>query len=87
MMVLSRVLHHLVTLLSSSFLTNPRQVTSFTGSAVNTAVVEMNMSPGLVLVYLLLSPNIANCTVRVTRLRLGLLLQSFLEYQRPMINI
>ena len=68
MMVLSRVVHHLVTLLSSSFQTSPRQVTSFTSSAMNTAVVEMNMSPGLVLAYLMLSPSIAFCTVRVTRL-------------------
>ena len=52
MMVLSSAAHHLATLLSSSFQTSPRQVTSLTSSAMNTAVVEMNMSPGLVLAYL-----------------------------------
>ena len=44
--------HHLLTDLSSAFHTSPRQVTSFTTSARNTAVVEMNMSPGLVVVVL-----------------------------------
>ena len=48
MMVLSSAAHHLATLLSSSFQTSPRQVTSLTSSAMNTAVVEMNMSPGRV---------------------------------------
>ena len=68
MMVLSRALHHLATLLSSSFQTRPRQVMSLTSSAMKTAVVEMNMSPGLVLAYLMLSPNMAFCPVSVTRL-------------------
>ena len=47
--VLSSAVHHLLRLLSSLFQTRPRQVTSFTNSAMKTAVVEMNMSPGLVL--------------------------------------
>ena len=68
MMVRSRELHHLATLLSSSFQTRPRQVMSLTSSAMKTAVVEMNMSPGLVLAYLMLSPNMAFCPVSVTRL-------------------
>merc|ERR1712012_669380 len=68
MMVRSRALHHLATLLSSSFQTRPRQVMSLTSSAMKTAVVEMNMSPGLVLAYLMLSPNMAFCPVSVTRL-------------------
>ena len=69
MIVLSMADHHLVTLLSSSFHTRPRQVTSFTSSAMNTAVVDMNISPGLVLAYLILSPNMAFCPVSVTKLQ------------------
>ena len=34
--------------LSSEFQTSPRQVTNLTSSARKTAVVEMNMSPGLI---------------------------------------
>ena len=55
MIVLSRHAHHLETL-------------SFTSSAMKTAVVEMNMSPGRVLAYLMLSPSIAFYPVSVTRL-------------------
>ena len=68
MIVLSRHAHHLERLLSSSFHTSPRQVISFTSSAMKTAVVEMNMSPGRVLAYLMLSPSIAFYPVSVTRL-------------------
>ena len=39
---------YLPTSLSSEFQTSPRQVTSLTSSARKTAVVEMNMSPGLI---------------------------------------
>ena len=38
---------YLPTSLSSEFQTSPRQVTNLTSSARKTAVVEMNMSPGL----------------------------------------
>ena len=73
MMVLSSALHHWLKLLSSAFQTNPKQVTSFNNSAKNTAVVEMNMSPGLVRAYRMDSPKTAFWPVRVTRLRyLGL---------------
>ena len=73
MMVLSRALHHWLKLLFSAFQTNPKQVNSFTSSARNTAVVEMNMSPGLVRAYRIDKPSTAFWPVRVIRLRyLGL---------------
>merc|ERR1719447_1113680 len=68
-MVECREFHHLPTSLSSEFQTSPRQVNNLTSSARKTAVVDMNMSPGLVLAYRMDRPSTAFCPVSVTKLR------------------